>query len=390
MHEGNTMKLAANLLKISRLFALFRCVVLASLFFLVQQARAGSITADGNGFTWVTDQTYSGVGAGTYIYFYRGSFDEIDLLYDLKSEAWYNSNPSYTPDTAIGTAFGAALNAEGASFWSGLHPYSAAAENPRLMFGVHKYSSGDHVIANMSSTINSNHTWDVVGNDIGPYKSTSRTEREDQGRNNIDDRGYWWASTAQEEATVLNTSEIWTLEADVGGLSAGTRIGFEEGSFNTVNAEYDLLNQPWYIENPGPNEDDSLSLALRAALGAGEVYGGWASENPHSSAGDNPKFMFATTLYDEIDSVYFQPVTYTGNNNAHGDWSLYDNGNNYELNDASGALDATFGIDLNTGDRNVYYWAVDAGATTVPDTGSTAALLGLGVAALAFARRRLG
>ena len=32
----------------------------------------------------------------------------------------------------------------------------------------------------------------------------------------------------------------------------------------------------------------------------------------------------------------------------------------------------------------------NAGSTSVPDTGSTAALLGAGVAALAFARRRLG
>ena len=225
--------------------ALLRCIVIASLFFPVQQARA-SLFADGNGFVWVTDQSYSGVAAGTTITFRKGSFDEIDLTYDLKSEAWYESNSNFTPDFAIGTALGAALNAKGASFWSGIHPYSAAAENPRLMFGVHKYSSGDHAIANMSSTINSNHTWDVVGNDLGPYKSTSRTQREDQGSNNIDDRGYWWASTQQ--ASDPNPSKIWTLATDVGGLSAGTRIGFMEGSFNVVNAAVDLLNQPWYIE----------------------------------------------------------------------------------------------------------------------------------------------
>ena len=345
--------------------ALLRCIVIASLFFPVQQAKA-SLYATGLSFQWVTDQSYSGVAAGTTIYFHRGSFDAIDAQYDLQSEAWYKSDPNYTPDFAIGTALGAALNAKGASFWSGIHPYSAAAENPRLMFGVHKHSSGDHPIFNMSSTINSNHTWDVVGNDIGPYKSTSRTRREDQGTNNIDDRAYWWASTTAPE-------NYWTLEADVGGLSAGTRIGFVRGSFNEVNAAVDLLNQPWYIENPGPNEDDSLSIELHTALEDGKVFTGFAAANPVSSDADNPKLMFLTKQYSQ--ALSFQPVTLTGNTNVHGDWSLSGGSPNFDLNDSSGVFDATF--DTIYGDKNVYHWAYVLTAVPEPSTIAVWSVLGL-------------
>ena len=48
------------------------------------------------------------------------------------------------------------------------------------------------------------------------------------------------------------------------------------------------------------------------------------------------------------------------------------------------------GFDAGKGATNSLVGAFLVRATAVPDTGSTAALLGLGVAALAFARCRLG
>ena len=82
-------------------------------------------------------------------------------------------------------------------------------------------------------------------------------------------------------------------------------------------------------------------------------------------------------------NTYHLEFTFTGQSNQN---FFYWNANETWSQDGFSALDGTRGNSA----VNAVVAAFRMNANPVPDTGSTAALLGVGVAALAFARRKLG
>ena len=112
------------------------------------------------------------------------------------------------------------------------------------------------------------------------------------------------------------------------------------GTFNTLQSQ--LEAQEWW-------GDKDLAIVFANELGA-------SLGTPNAAFG--PYFAYTPWGYDN-----------------HGTWFI-------------GYRDGT-ALDWNILSTTSGTWAVAARAA-VPDTGSTAALLGVGVAALAFARRRLG
>ena len=82
-------------------------------------------------------------------------------------------------------------------------------------------------------------------------------------------------------------------------------------------------------------------------------------------------------------NTYHLEFTFAGNSNQN---FYYMNQNQTWSQDGFSTLDGTY----NNSDSNSLVAAFRVNANAVSDTGSTAALLGVGVVALAFARRRLG
>ena len=137
-----------------------------------------------------------------------------------------------------------------------------------------------------------------------------------------------------------------------------TATGAYEFNGNTLS----LFEIGDYVANNGP---DAEWVDLSAGISAGGVAANYAYlDHDDDMGGDDFRFLFYTTL--------------NGVNTVSG----------------SATVDLS-GIGYNFGHLNVGTYEKSGNTlivqySSVPDTGSTAALLGAGVVALAFARRRLG